>query len=129
MSKYTIIGIIMIAVAILILTTASKDVSTYATFASAQNAGGSVKLIGELDLSQDMVYNPEENPNLFKFFLKDEEGTVKQIILSQPKPQDFERAESIVLTGEMKEDVFVASEMLTKCPSKYKDEELELKEG
>ncbi|MFN5363918.1 MAG: cytochrome c maturation protein CcmE [Bacteroidota bacterium] len=44
------------------------------------------------------------------------------------KPQDFERSESIVLTGEMSGDVFQASEMLLKCPSKYKDQEVYVRE-
>jgi cytochrome c-type biogenesis protein CcmE len=39
------------------------------------------------------------------------------------KPQDFERSEQIVLTGKMRGEDFVASDMLMKCPSKYKDEE------
>jgi cytochrome c-type biogenesis protein CcmE len=43
------------------------------------------------------------------------------------KPQDFERSEQIVLTGKMKGDEFVATDILMKCPSKYKDEEIYLK--
>lgn len=44
------------------------------------------------------------------------------------KPQDFERSEQVVLTGKMDGDEFVATEILMKCPSKYKDEEIYLKE-
>ena len=44
----------------------------------------------------------------FKFFLKDSEGVEKQVVLAKAKPQDIERAESIVLTGSLKDDVFYA---------------------
>ncbi len=74
-----------------------------------------------------MYYNPQENPNYFSFFLKDQDGKEKKVILLQGKPQDFDRSEQIVITGEMKGDEFVANEVLLKCPSKYKDEELYMK--
>jgi cytochrome c-type biogenesis protein CcmE len=44
--------------------------------------------------------------------------------LHQPKPQDFEMSEQIVVTGSLEDDTFQASEILMKCPSKYKDEEI-----
>jgi cytochrome c-type biogenesis protein CcmE len=44
--------------------------------------------------------------------------------LRATKPQDFERSEQIVLTGSMNGDTFEASDMLLKCPSKYKDQEI-----
>ena len=59
--------------------------------------------------------------------MKDDEGLEKKVILNQSKPQDFEMSESIVVTGKMKGDSFVADEILLKCPSKYKDEEIYLK--
>ena len=48
-------------------------------------------------------------------------------MLLAAKPQDFELSEQIVLTGKMQGDVFMASDMLMKCPSKYKDEEIYIK--
>ena len=56
--------------------------------------------------------------------MRDDAGQVRKVILRAGKPQDFERSEQIVLTGEMKDDVFEASDMLLKCPSKYKDQEI-----
>jgi cytochrome c-type biogenesis protein CcmE len=58
------------------------------------------------------------------FYLKDEKGEVRQVVLRAAKPQDFERSESIVLTGQMQDGNFEASDMLLKCPSKYKDQEI-----
>jgi cytochrome c-type biogenesis protein CcmE len=43
------------------------------------------------------------------------------------KAQDFELSEQVVVTGEMQNGTFVANEVLMKCPSKYKDEEIYMK--
>jgi cytochrome c-type biogenesis protein CcmE len=127
MNKLYIVGLIMIAGAIAIFTNMSKDISSYSTFESASKANTEVKVVGTLDKSKEMQYNPELNPNEFVFHMKDSEGISKKVNLSKPRPMEFENAEQIVLTGQMEGDVFVASEMLTKCPSKYKNEEIYIK--
>lgn len=116
----------MIAIAAFIITSATKDVSTYATFEQAKN-GKRVKIVGELAKDQDIIYNPDVDSEAFTFYLEDDNSEVQKVKLLKAKPQDFERAESIVVTGAMKDDMFVADEILMKCPSKYKDEELSLK--
>jgi len=126
MKKSHILGLIMIAVAIFIFLTAAKDVSTYSTFLDASKKTSKVKISGTLAKDKILTYDPEKDPNYFSFYLTDASGQTKQVILSQPKPQDFELAEQIVVTGKFKNDVFAATDVLTKCPSKYKDEELYL---
>ena len=126
MKKFQIVVLVAIIAAIAILFSASKDVSEYATFEMAAD-GNRVKITGEMAKNKAMEYRPDIDPNIFKFFLKDSEGEEKQVVLAKAKPMDIERAESIVLTGSLKDDVFYADEILTKCPSKYKDEELSLK--
>ena len=128
MKKFQIVALIAIVAAVAILISASKEVSTYATFDMAKD-GNRVKITGEMAKNRAMEYRPDIDPNIFKFFLKDSDGVEKQVVLAKAKPQDIERAESIVLTGSLKDDVFYADEILTKCPSKYKNEELSLKEG
>lgn len=128
MKKFQIVALIAIVAAVVILISASKEVSTYATFNMAQD-GNRVKITGEMAKNKAMEYRPDIDPNIFTFFLKDSDGVEKQVVLAKAKPQDIERAESIVLTGSLKDDVFYADEILTKCPSKYKNEELSLKEG
>lgn len=114
----------MIVVSIVIFLTAAQDVSTYATFADATSNSGKVKISGTLAKDKELVYNPEKDPNYFSFYLTDSDGVTNQVVLAQPKPQDFELAEQVVVTGSMDSEIFVASDVLTKCPSKYKDEEL-----
>ena len=59
--------------------------------------------------------------------LRDAKGEERKVVLLSEKPQDFEMSEQIVLTGKMKGEEFIASEVLLKCPSKYKDEEIYIK--
>lgn len=126
MKKTHIIGIILVALGAFFIFNSSSDVSTYANFDEATD-GKRVKVVGELAKDREMIYDPLNAPDEFKFFLKDNDGEVKQVLLKQTKPQDFERSESIVVTGTMVKDVFVADEILMKCPSKYKDQEISLK--
>lgn len=128
MKKVHILAIAIVAVAIGILISASKDVTTYADFKSAGQSGDQVKLIGQLVKDKPVEYNPEVNADLLAFWLRDERGDVRRVELRAAKPQDFERSESIVLTGQMEGDVFKASDMLLKCPSKYKDQEVYVRE-
>ncbi|HRO09287.1 MAG TPA: cytochrome c maturation protein CcmE [Saprospiraceae bacterium] len=126
MNRSLIISFVLILAGIGVFISASKDVSTYANFKQAAN-GGKVKIVGQLAKDMPMTYDPQNKPNEFEFFLTDEQKTVKKVILHQPKPQDFEMSEQIVVTGELKDDVFNASEILMKCPSKYKNEEIAIK--
>ncbi len=127
MKKIHLIAIVMIAVAIGMLISASDDMTTYSNFSDAINSGEKVKIAGQLAKDKEMYYNPEEDPNYFSFYVKDANGMEKKVILNAAKPQDFELSEQIVLTGKMKGEDFYASDMLMKCPSKYKDEEIYIK--
>jgi cytochrome c-type biogenesis protein CcmE len=127
MKKIYIVAIVMVAVAIGLLTSAADDMSTYATFGEAVKTGERVKIAGQLSKDKEMYYNPEEDPNYFSFYIKDTKGEEKKVVLLSEKPQDFELSEQIVLTGQMNGDEFLATDMLMKCPSKYKDEEVYIK--
>ena len=127
MKKSHLIGIAMIAIAIALLLSLSGDVSTYATFAEAASSGQRVKIAGQLSKDKEMYYDPAKDPNYFSFYIKDTKGKENKVVLLSERPQDFELSEQIVLTGRMKGDEFVATEMLMKCPSKYKDEEIYIK--
>lgn len=127
MKKVHIIGIVLIAAAIAVLMSISNDVSTFTTFADATATGKVVKVSGHLSKDKEMYYKPQKDPNYFTFYMKDSENAERKVVLLSAKPQDFERSESIVLTGKMDGDIFKASDMLMKCPSKYKDEEIYIK--
>lgn len=129
MNKTTILALLMIVAAAVIFLNASKDVSTYSNFSEAVSSGSRVKVVGVLAKEKPMEYKPEQNPNVFKFYMKDNKGEERQVILAKAKPQDFERTEQIVVTGSMKGSDFYADEILVKCPSKYKEEEITLRKS
>lgn len=125
MKKIHIVGIIMLAVAGFLFFSTSKDMSTYGSFSEAQ--ARTIKVVGHLEKDKPMNYNPIDDPNYFSFYLKDQEGISRKVVLNRPKPTDFEQSEQIVLTGKLEDDTFYASDILLKCPSKYKDEEIQLR--
>ncbi len=114
----------LMAAGVILLISASGDMSTYSTFDQVQRSGETAKVVGVLAKDKPMYYNAEENPNLFRFFMTDQSGAVHEVTLHAAKPQDFELSEQVVATGQFVGDDFVASSILMKCPSKYKNEEV-----
>ncbi|MEE9374193.1 MAG: cytochrome c maturation protein CcmE [Saprospiraceae bacterium] len=129
MKKLHIAASITVLIAIALLVMSSKDISSYATFEIAEKSQQRVKIVGHLDHTAEMKYDPENAPNYFSFHMLDANDRSQKVILSEPKPRDFEMSESIVVSGKMQEEGFIADEILLKCPSKYKDEELALKDN
>ena len=127
MKKLHLMALACIIAAVVIFMSAADDMSTYATFAEATQSEATVRVAGELAKDKPIEYDPETNPNYFSFYVRDTEGQEEKVVLLAAKPQDFELSEQIVLTGEMRGEAFVASDMLMKCPSKYKDEEIYIK--
>jgi len=127
MKRIHIITAIMILGGIGLLISATKDMTTYGTFSLAEQSGKRLKVVGTLAKEMPIVYNPEKDANYFSFYMNDQDGLDRKVVLKRPKTQDFERSEQIVATGKMVDEVFMADEILLKCPSKYKDEEINLR--
>ncbi len=122
MKKIHIIGIVIIAVAIGAIFTTLNSTSTYAGFTEARKEPDSeFHVVGKLNKEKEMIYEPKIDANLFTFYMVDNKGTERKVILHKNKPQDFERSEQIVLIGKMQGEEFHASDILMKCPSKYND--------
>jgi cytochrome c-type biogenesis protein CcmE len=129
MKKSHIIGILVIALSIGAILSTFADSSTYASFSEAsKEPEREFHVVGKLDTTKALVYNPEKNANLFSFHLIDREGTEKEVLFNGSKPQDFERSEQVVITGRMNGSVFEANKILMKCPSKYNNGEEGMKE-
>ncbi|MBC5774218.1 cytochrome c maturation protein CcmE [Pontibacter sp. KCTC 32443] len=134
MKKSHIIGIIIIAAAIMIIMSTAGDASTYVDFGEAKELAedGSktkVHVVGRLKKDAKghivgMQYDPLVDPNFFSFMLVDTNRVEQKVVYFNPKPQDFERSEQVVITGNMQNDVFVADKILLKCPSKYVEKEV-----
>lgn len=115
-----IVIILLIAIAVAAIVTSLSDAGTYADFSMADNnPEKEYHVVGTLVKEKEQVYNPTVDPNLFTFYMKDNNGKEKKIILFKSKPQDFEKSEQIVIIGKSKGSVFEANDILMKCPSKY----------
>ena len=129
MKKTHLALLVVIAVLIGFIVSIASDYSSYKTFSTAEsNTERDFQIVGFLEKEKPIDYDPEKDANHFTFFMKDNDGQVRKVIFNGAKPQDFERSESIVLTGRMKGDEFYASKLLMKCPSKYKNKEAEQRE-
>lgn len=127
MKKMHIVGIVLIAAIMLCMMSLLGDSSTYSNFtdAKAAEADEEVHVAGTLVKTKPMDYNPAIDPNSFSFYMKDKAGIEQHVVLKKSKPQDFERAEQLVIIGSMKGKDFVATEVLMKCPSKYNNAQQE----
>lgn len=122
MNKTHIIIIIVIAVAVGAIISSIADASTYAQFTVAEgNPNEEFQVVGQLNKEKDIHYAPNENVNLFSFFMIDNEGIEKKVFFQGAKPQDFERSDQVVVTGKYRDGAFHADKILMKCPSKYND--------
>jgi cytochrome c-type biogenesis protein CcmE len=89
----------------------------YTNFQTAFATGKKVQVRGEWIRDKKSVYDASKNE--FTFFMKDENGTETKVVFDGTKPNNFELADAIVIKGKFHDDCFRASEILTKCPSKY----------
>lgn len=128
MRKSAIIGLITIAICIGFLVSLNADTDTYSNFTEAASSNKEEHVMGHWEKSQGMYYDAAKDPNHFAFYMKDEKGKVKKVVLNGTKPQDFERSEKLVLIGKMDNDTFYASKILMKCPSKYNDNLVEVQQ-
>lgn len=89
MKKSSIIGIIIIAVAIGTIISTYADSSTYGTFTDASETSSELHVVGKLDKDKKLIYNPVNDANYFSFYMKDNKGKECKVVFNGTKPQDF----------------------------------------
>ncbi len=89
----------------------------YADFQGAISSHKRVQVKGEWQQDKETRYDNEKGQ--FVFFMKDDRGSEMKVIFDGAKPNNFELANAIVVKGRAEKGCFHASEILTKCPSKY----------
>lgn len=128
MKKSAIFGLVVIAVAIAVIITTYGSTSTYGSFSDARKSDSALKIVGKLDKGKQLYYDAAKDANYFSFFVKDKKGEECKVVYLGTEPQDFQKSEQIVLTGQMVGSEFHASEILMKCPSKYTPDKVDTKE-
>jgi cytochrome c-type biogenesis protein CcmE len=130
MKRTHIIILIGIAALIVGLLSYSADFSTYDTIGSANAKKGKfVHIIAKMDKSMPIEYDAIKNPNYLSFYAVDSLGGKTKVIFHNSKPTDLEKSERLVMKGKMQADHFECSDILLKCPSKYKDDKQQLQKN
>jgi cytochrome c-type biogenesis protein CcmE len=128
MKKSSILGILVIAIAIAVIISTYSNTSTYGSFNDAKETKSELHIVGHLNKQKELFYDATKDANYFSFYMKDNKGEECKVVYTGTKPQDFERSEQIVLTGQMHGKEFHASKILLKCPSKYTQDKVEITE-
>ena len=133
MKKSHIFGILIIAVAIIVIISTAGDASSYVTFEQAKEMafdGNSAKIhvVGKLPKSEvGEVIGIENGADKlsFSFLMLDENNQQQKVYYNEPMPTDFLKSEQVVVVGAFHDEYFVADKILMKCPSKYEEETVE----
>jgi cytochrome c-type biogenesis protein CcmE len=132
MKKSHIIAIIVIAAAIGIIISTTRDASSYVSFDQAYQLASTgsktqIHVVGDLKKdAQGNIIGMEKSADKlsFSFILVDENQKEQKVYYNEPMPADFTRSEKVVVIGGYQNEVFVASKILLKCPSKYQEEKI-----
>lgn len=89
----------------------------YTTFSAAKSTHKKVQVKGEWVKEKGGEFDVIKSQ--FVFYMRDDDDEEVQVFLEGGKPNNFEIATSIVVKGRYQNGSFHASEVLTKCPSKY----------
>jgi cytochrome c-type biogenesis protein CcmE len=103
----------------------SGSFSTYSDFAEAQKTGREVHVVAKWVDRDNAQYDPSTDQ--FTFKLQDSLKNTVTCIYPDPKPANLENAEKVVIIGKYEGNAFHADKILMKCPSKYKNDKLEMK--
>lgn len=134
MKKGHIIGLGIIAIAIVIIMTSIGDASSYESFSTAwemkeDGEDKAIHVVGQLkkdESGQVSGIEVREDKTSFTFLLVDNEGTEQKVFYNEPVPADFQRSEQVVVIGSYRDkDIFVADKILMKCPSKYQENDVQ----
>lgn len=134
MKKTHIFGVIVIAVAVMIIIITAGDASTYVSFGQArqlaqQGNNKKIHVVGHLkkdDQGRIIGLNPSEDKLSVAFLMVDNDGREQRVFYNEPMPPDLDRSQQIVVIGSYNKDLFIADKILLKCPSKYQEEEIKM---
>lgn len=123
---------IVIASAVGILVSTADDASSYVSFSEAYQLASNGKkndihVVGVLkkDNQGNVIgIQPGADRVSFSFIMVDDKGKEQTVTYNEPMPADFTKSEKVVVIGSYEGEVFHASKILLKCPSKYQEEKV-----
>ncbi len=118
MKAKVIVGLIVVVVGVVLGAVNFLESNVeYGDFATARKTQKKIQVKGEWVRDMESGFNAQTVR--FTFFMKDDNNEVVRVVLDGAKPNNFELATSVVAKGRFENGYFHASDVLTKCPSKY----------
>ena len=122
-NKYIIGGFIIVIFLSVMVYLFTKSIIPYQDdFSQVMNTTKTVKATGSW--VKEKSYDLNRKNKTFTFFMVDDNGKEMKVIYNGTIPNNFETAASVVVTGKYVNGYFHAKDILTKCPSKYEDEQV-----
>ncbi len=122
-NKYIFGGfIIVIFLSVMVYLFTQSNIQYQDDFSQVMNTTKTVKATGSW--VKEKNYDLNRKNKTFTFFMVDDNGKEMKVIYNGTIPNNFETAASVVVTGKYVNGYFRAKDILTKCPSKYEDEQL-----
>lgn len=125
--KYIIVFFIALAFIILAYLSFDESRVEYSDIDTAKKTGKTVQIIGKR--LTDKPWDYDAGKNLLEFYIEDNSGSTSKIIFRGSPPNNFDISPSLVIKGKFENDSFIASDILTKCPSKYEGKDPALHTG
>lgn len=116
-------GIIVVFLAVMIFLFTQTNVQYESSFTKVMESGKTVKATGSW--VKERNYSIDKQNKIFSFYMKDEKGNIMKVMYHGTIPNNFESSTSVVCTGKYHEGVFHATDILTKCPSKYEEQPIQ----
>lgn len=112
------IALILVVVGFMVfaLSALRQSMTPYVTFAEARARRTNVQVQGVVDHTT-VTFDPSGQSMVFS--MTDREGTHVRVVYSGQRPGNFDDADTMVVTGRFKGEIFEARKILLKCPSKY----------
>jgi cytochrome c-type biogenesis protein CcmE len=128
--KFMIGGLLIIALIVGLIVQATMATGAYYLTVSELQARVPA-IYGERVRVSGTVVDDSENWNAreitLRFAISDDTGTELPIVFYGPRPDNFQRAASAIVEGQMLSDgSFQADTLLLKCPSRYEEEPEEI---
>lgn len=123
--KYLIAGLLIVVFLAIAIFTFDDSKIDYSNYSGAEKSAKTVQIIGTW--VKDKPYNYDSHNNKFEFYMADDQAKEFKVVLNGAKPNNFDLATKVVVKGKMEQGTFVASEILTKCPSKYEAKASDMK--
>ncbi len=118
MKMKVVVGLVVVVVGIILGAVNFLESNVeYMDFAAAERTSKKAQVKGEWVRDQEIAFDAERVK--FSFYMKDDNNRIVKVVLDGAKPNNFELAESVVAKGRFVGEEFHATDVLTKCPSKY----------